>query len=695
MSRLRSISSRASLVFVFIIASLLTTSGQTANVRVTQRVDSEKLVTLRGNTHPLARPEYDQGAAPDSLPMERMLLVLQRSPQQETALRTLLDEQQIKASPNYHMWLTPEQFGEQFGPGPIRYPGGDGLARLRRASRWTRVAAGRTVIEFSGTAGALRQAYHTEMHKYLVNGEEHWANTSDPQIPVALQPRGGAALPPSTTSPGGPSSSAWAPSRAPKAPLRRKPLFTITGSNKQTFYAVGATDFATIYNVLPLWQASPAIDGTGQTIAIVGQTNIDLQDPHGFREIFLLPINDPTVILDGSDPGITEDETEADLDVEWSGAVAAGATIDLVVSASTETTAGIDLSSLYIIDNNLAPVMSESYGYCEQFLGTGGNAFYGATREQGAAQGITIINSSGDAGSARCDQSRKRSRRSMVWQSADWPRLLLMWRWGEPTSTMPRTSPSTGPPPTTHDTFVSALSYIPEMTWNDSCARTGSASPCAAAATDTPQGVDHTAGGGGQSGCVTSTGTEPQSPARRDIPNRPGRPAAACRRTACATYRMCRCLPATGLTTASTCSAKPMRFPRDTIPATPIITSWYFLAAGGTSAAAPAFAGIMALVNQKTGERQGNANYVLYPLAARAVRVALRMTPWRRPPTVPLVSSTTWSPATTPWPAWPARPTAAQPALPVLRDPGGQPPFNTAPAWTPGQATILPRASAR
>ncbi len=160
MKLLRSLPMRTLLASAFIFFSYsLTTSAQTANVRarVTQPVDVENLVTLRGNTHPLARPEFDQGAAPDSLPMERMLLVLQRSTDQETALRKLLDEQQIKSSPNYHMWLTPEQFGQQFGPAD---------ADIQAVTDWltsqgfevSRVAAGRTVIEFSGTAGLVRQS---------------------------------------------------------------------------------------------------------------------------------------------------------------------------------------------------------------------------------------------------------------------------------------------------------------------------------------------------------------------------------------------------------------------------------------------------------------------------------------------------------------------------------------------------------
>lgn len=157
-----------------------------------------------------------------------------------------------------------------------------------------------------------------------------------------------------------------------------------------------ATDFATIYNVLPLWNASTPIDGTGQTIAIVGETDINPADFVNFRRLFNLPIgntNTPTgtqylnIIYNGPNPGLGSDEGEADIDTQWSGAVAKGATIDYVVSESTEVTQGTDLSAIYIVNNNLAPVMSYSYGQCERFLGTSGNAFFKNLWQQAAASG--------------------------------------------------------------------------------------------------------------------------------------------------------------------------------------------------------------------------------------------------------------------------------------------------------------------
>ena len=177
------------LLSVLLLLSSLVSQAQTPAVRarVAQAVDMRNLITLRGNVHPLARPEFDQGAAPGDLPTERMLLVLQRGSDQESSLRQLLDQQQVQGSSQFHQWLTPEQFGQQFGPAD---------SDLQAVTNWlssqgfqvTKLAAGRTAIEFSGSAGLVRQVLGTEIHKFRVNGADHWANASDPQIPAALAP---------------------------------------------------------------------------------------------------------------------------------------------------------------------------------------------------------------------------------------------------------------------------------------------------------------------------------------------------------------------------------------------------------------------------------------------------------------------------------------------------------------------------
>ena len=154
---------------------------------ITQPIDESYLTTLKGNTHPLAQAQYDIGVAAPNLPLQRMLLVLKRSPQQDYALRTLLDDQQDKASPNYHKWLTPDEFGVNFGPSDQDMQLVTGWLQSH-GFQINRVAHGRSVIEFTGVESQVEAAFHTQIHAYMVNGQQHWANASDPQIPAALAP---------------------------------------------------------------------------------------------------------------------------------------------------------------------------------------------------------------------------------------------------------------------------------------------------------------------------------------------------------------------------------------------------------------------------------------------------------------------------------------------------------------------------
>jgi hypothetical protein len=623
MSLVRSLWTQTIMASAFVLLFSLIAWGQAANTpaRITQPVDMGNLVTLRGNTHPLARPEYDQGAASDSLPTERILLLLQRSAEQEAALRKLLDEQQIKSSPNYHMWLTPEQFGQQFGPAD---------ADIQAVTSWlssqgfqvSHVAAGRTVIEFSGTAGQVRQAFHTEIHKFVVNGEEHWANASDPQIPAALTPvvAGFDSL---NNFPKRPMSRRLGTFSKSKATGQVRPLFTFPYGSGYLL-AVGPTDFATIYNVLPLW--SGGIDGTGQTIAVVEQSDINTQDVADFRTMFGLPtnINYLQTIYNGPDPGIlgpcsTCDEGEADLDVEWAGAVAKGATVDLVVSEGTETTAGVDLSALYIIDNNLAPIVSESYGACEAFEGNSGIAFYNTIWEQGAAQGITILIAAGDSGSAGCDDPSSEAAAQdglEVDGTASTPFNIAVggtdFNDSSSASLYWNTKNGSGQ--------SSAKSYIPEMTWNDSCANTGNVVGCAS--WEGSSGAGLTAGSGGPSNCATST-TE-STPEGTEIDCTAGIPKPAWQSGPGVPNDQVRDLPDVSLFAGDGMNSSFYVFcemdANTSNTSSCDLNAPYldFQAAGGTSFATPAFAGIMAMVNQKTGQRQGNANYVLYPLAVQS-----------------------------------------------------------------------------
>ena len=303
-----------------------------ASQLITQAVNSGQLITFSGSTHPLARPEYDRGPAPSSLPMQRMMLVLKRSPEQQNALNQLLAQQQDKTSPNYHHWLTPEQFGQQFGLSD---------ADLSAITAWLQssgfqideVSKGRTFIEFSGTAAQVQSALHTPIHSFLVNGEQHWANASDPQIPAALAPAvaGLMSLHNFVSKPQVFKGQSIEAAVRPGSPT---PQFTSGGA-----YMLAPADYGTIFNINPLYQAG--INGSGTTIAVVGRTDITLQDVVSFRGIFGLPSNAPQIIVNGPDPGNVggSEEVEAVLDTTWSGAIAPNAHVDLVVSESTNTTA--------------------------------------------------------------------------------------------------------------------------------------------------------------------------------------------------------------------------------------------------------------------------------------------------------------------------------------------------------------------
>ncbi|HTS36064.1 MAG TPA: Ig-like domain repeat protein [Candidatus Solibacter sp.] len=585
---------------------------------IRQPIDESQLTTLKGNTHPLARPEFDLGTASADLPTKRMLLVLTRSPEQEAELAKLLDDQQDKSSPNYHKWLTPEQFGKQFGPGD---------ADLQTITAWLQShgfevgsTKGRTVLEFSGTAGQVQEAFHTSIHQYLVSGEQHWANASDPQIPTALA---GAVA--------GVDSLNNFPRKAMNVPggtYERdektgrihavRPLLTFPGNCNQIQECYGVTpyDFATIYNELPLWNAG--ITGAGVTIAIVGETDIQLSDVQSFRSYFGLPANDPTFIWNGPDPGIQGDESEADIDVQWSGGAAPGASIDFVISESTETTAGIDLSAVYIVEQNLAPIMSESYGLCELGLGTAGNAFYNALWQQASAQGITVFISAGDNGSAGCDDFNAYRPAAakyglQVSGFASTPYNVAVGGTDFNDFTTSSNYWNTTNNPTTQQ---SAKSYIPETTWNDSCTNaifgTIGFSTNAETNCNNSQLVGFVIPEGGSGGSSTCTTNSQQLGTCSGGYPRPSW------QTGSGTFSTDgkRDIPDVSLFASNgfvgnaylICEADQ---PDGDCP-------YGFLGFGGTSVSSPAFAGIMALVVQKTGERQGNANYVFYKLAAKS-----------------------------------------------------------------------------
>jgi hypothetical protein len=629
--------------------------------RITGAIDESSRVTLKGSVHPLVRRAVDQGAAPGDLQLGRMQLLLKPTDAQQAALRELLQAQQNKRSEQYHKWLTPAQFGEQFGVAQQDIDTITGWLQSHGFSIES-VSQGRNLITFSGTNAQLQNAFRTTIHSYKVNGEQHHANASDPSIPAALAPAitGITALNDFTSKPSYKEAGLFTRDmgagkwiKATQTQTGTITEATATGNqtlpatgphdfavapqvntSNPTYYAVGPYDFATIYNVLPLWKAG--YDGTGQTIAIVGRSDIHPADVDSFRSAFGLPAKNLNIILDGPDPGFTTDEPESDLDVEWSGAVARGATIDYVEAGTTFTTDGAALAAQYIVDNNIAPILSISYGECEAAMGPA-NQFYNSLWQQAAAQGITVFAAAGDAGSAVCDNPDEvidSVYGLAVSGIASTPYDVAAGGTdfsGNYNATSTYWSATNNP-----TTLQSALSYIPETPWNDSCGNplilpilgpqigvTTAEELCNSTPAYADDLIDIVGGGGGQSGYAGTDGLADYG--WEDLPAYQGyaKPAWQAGVPGIPSDGV-RDLPDVSLFAGNgfwgsfyvVCDSD------DTSTGSCDFTDGgQVLGAGGTSFVAPSFSGILAIVNQyqaKQGQsaQQGNANYILYKLAA-------------------------------------------------------------------------------
>lgn len=524
-------------------------------------INEAQTVTLTGNVNPLARPEFDHGPLDPSTPLDRMLLVLKPSVVQQSALDTLVAAQQDNTSPLYHLWLTPAEFGTHFGAAP---------AQIAQITTWLtshgftieEVPAGNRFIVFSGTAGQLQETFHTEMHNYRVAGTNHIANAQNPQIPATLANAIAGIVSLNDFRRNSSLSLRVLPATKPQS-----------GSTPQ--YSAGSThhiapaDFATIYNLNPLYNSGSS--GAGSSIAIAGRSNIDLGDVAQFRATTNLAANPPAVIVDGADPGLAgTDQAEATLDVEWSGAVAPAASVTLVAAASTATTDGIDLASAYIVNHATAPILSSSYATCEQQMGAAELAFYNALWEQAAAEGISVFVASGDAGAAGCSSgSDETGSLSAVNGLCSSPY----------TTCVGGTEFNEGPDAVQYWAAAnsaglgSALQYIPEEVWNESAANGG---------------AEMWASGGGSSTIYTQPGWQ------ADVPG-------------ASVSNGMRAVPDLALAASNHDGAI-------------MVENGDFFIASGTSVAAPSFAGIMALVigaqtNNGGAIGQGSANARLYALA--------------------------------------------------------------------------------
>jgi subtilase family serine protease len=685
-------------------------------VRIVNRIDESSLVTLKGNTHPAANAKNDVGRVSPTLPMTDLILVLSRDPLQQAAFDKFVASQYDPTSPDFHQWLTPEQVGANFGPAE---------SDITSITNWLtghgfsvdQITKDRLSIRFSGTATQVENTFHTEIHNLTVRGVAHIGNMSDPQIPAALAPvvvgvkalhnffprplhRMGSRVTLSSKA-GGWQRTSSAPATPQHLSKAGKPAtagrtagseFTINvpatggtgGYSAYTEEDISPYDFATIYNVLPLW--NKGIDGTGQTIAIAGTSDISQNDISTFRTFFGLPTNLPAntpqivhpnpSLPGGDDPGICtttsttaactiDDLFENSLDVEWSASIAKNAQIILVTAASQSATDDTlyDAES-FIVDNTTAHVLSVSYGVCELFNGTAGNAEYNTLWQNAASEGIAVFVAAGDAGAASCDDDASASGpyvaeygvsvsglASTPYNTAvggtdfNWCPFLSSFN-GNACPAAPSWSSTNSTPAGASNPSISALGYVPEMPWNETCTTPFMLAGLQALAGNNyldVSGVNNTeeacnligdnvtelesdypysvgllntvGGGGGVSNCTTNDGTTVASCAggyakpswqtgvtgipgdgKRDLPDVSFFSADGY--VSDSAYLIC----------VEEAGGSPCTYSTDVEP--------FASEVGGTSASTPPMAGVMALIDQKTGSAQGFANPELYKLAA-------------------------------------------------------------------------------
>jgi subtilase family serine protease len=586
-------------------------------------VDDSQRVILGGNTRPEANAKNDRGLVSDQLALDGMQLLLRRSPAKEIALEKRIRSIHDRNSPEFHHWLTAGEIGARYGVGS---------EDLVTVTSWLEshgfqvngVSHSGMLIDFSGTAGSVREAFHTEIHNLDVRGAHHIANMSDPQIPAALQPAvtGIVSL----------------NDFRPHTNYRSRTNYTfgtnqcypLKGSSGSPCYAVVPADLATIYNFSPAFTAG--YTGQGQTVVVIEDTNVySTIDWSTFRSTFGLSGYSsgsftqvhPTGSQTCTSPGVNSAQGEAILDAEWASAAAPGAAIELASCKDTSTTFGGLLALENLVNSSTPPpIVSISYGECEAENGATANAAYNNTYEQATAEGTSVYVSAGDEGAASCDADESNSTHGIGvsgFASSPYDVAVGGTDFGDAYDKDQTTYWNS----TNSSNYGSALSYINEIPWNDSCGSVliatyysgsgvtyGSSGYC-------NKGTDHTdfittaSGSGGPSGCATGRASTS------------GVVSGTCAGWAKPSWQAgfvgiqndkVRDLPDVSLFAANGAWGHYYVFcDSDGGGCSGAPSNWD--GAGGTSFSSPIMAGVQALINQKTGEKWGNPNPTFYSLA--------------------------------------------------------------------------------
>jgi subtilase family serine protease len=598
------------------------------HVLITASVDESQLVRLAGNTRPEANAKNDRGREPEGFAVDHMLLQLKRDPQVEREFARFIESLTDKTSPNFRHWITADVQGEKYG---LAQQDIDAITNWLQSHGFTvgYVYPNRMVIDFSGTAGDIREAFHTEIHELNVHGETHFANMSDPKIPAALAPAIAGVV--------------SMHNFKPHAMHEMRSEYTFAGCGGDCLALVPA-DLQKIYNVTPLLTAG--ITGKGMTVVAVEDTNSFGTDWATYQSKFglktyggTLTTTHPNKAGNCTNPGTNGDDIEADLDVEMITAIAPGAAVELASCKDGGTNA--TFGALLAIENLVSagsppPVISMSYGECEVLSGAAANAAFNSAFQSAAAAGVSVFVSAGDDGASSC--ARDFTNGGLVaypgigvtgWGETvynvsvggtDFEDVYNANEGGLPLSTYWNTTNSA--------TFGSAKSYIPEIPWNGSCAGyllyhiEGYSAPYGSTGfcnSTTGQNFLSTgAGSGGASNCAKGAGSATLGYVED---------------TTCTGYAKpswqtgifgnpadgVRDVPDVSLfaSSGSPWSHFLIICASDTksggLPCTGAPSGWVGI--GGTSASAPMMAAIQALVDEKHGIRAGNPNPIYYAIA--------------------------------------------------------------------------------
>jgi subtilase family serine protease len=585
--------------------------GAQTRTLITQPIDDHHLVTLRGHTHPAARLENDRGPVAESTRMDGVWLQLNRPPEKQKAFEKFLDEQQDPNSPNYHKWLTATQVGDQFGPSP------EDIATVKgwlesSGFKVNHVYPHGTLIDFSGTVGQIQHAFHTEIHNFEVNGKRHYANVRDPQIPAALMQivAGPVSL----------------HNFMPHPMLSPITNYTVSTS----YHLIAPGDLYTIYNLNP---AFTSYTGKGVTIVVIEDTDVySTGDWSVFRKYFGLGTKTApygkfgtftqvhpaaaSSTIDGfspttcTPPGVNSDDSEAILDAEWASAAAPDASIVLASCLNTSNFGGfIALQNMLTNGGSIPAVVSISYGDPESDEGTGGNAYINSLYQLAASEGVSLFVSSGDQGAASADYNAASATHGIQVSGYTTTPYNVSVGGTDFGDSVNGIAPSTywG---TNGANYNSALSYIREIPWNDSCAGLllaqfegysqtyGSAGYCNSTTALFLPPHEVVGGSGGPSTVYSKPGFQSgfvgnPVDGKRDVPDVS---LFAANGLWGHYYVVCYSDTAHG---GTSCLGQP--------------SAWSGF--GGTSVSSPIMAGIMALVVQKKGAAQGNPLPRMYAMA--------------------------------------------------------------------------------